>query len=1215
MGSIILKNNGYTTKIVNGIPFSALTEEPNTNYLGFDPITNNFESLNSSGQTTSYGESFTGGTISGGTFFPSGLTASTISATTYQNLPCNVESVTYFELTSKISGSTLCEGKYYLISDFQTCYDQPDYDVYFDAITSVTTYHTSTIEPLLVLATSANTISNIAYQPSYPNDKITYDWTWNITEYTNGPAKGRITERVDEFNNRTDYDHRNILFKRYRLFTFRPNQPLNGTIELLSDGTISGTNTSFTALTVGDVVYIPTTSPSYYEIVGITGDTSMTVSGDTITAAGAGQPIFLAIEETNDSNGYFSYNQTNIKTNDFIEYTTFGDAIFNNYAKNNYVGNFANNYQNVGSGFILTNNVFLEGQYESNKFGDYCHNNTFGTDNQNNIWGDYCYRNVSTNDMDDNIIGHYFNNNLINVNLVSNHIGNYFDSNKLLAENNRDFQDNIIGDQFNNNTIYSWFYTNEILNNFNNNIIGDFDDLATLQFNDNRIGHNFSENTISQNFYKNEIGYGFNNNQITGDTYTNRIGEQFENNTIYFTFYRNEILNYFTDNLIGDDGNIGNFEFFSNRIGNNFNSNTIRQYFNDNQIGNNFNSNALNGDFYTNVIGNDFYDNPNIGYDFYGNNIGNGFNNNELIGDYFKENQIDENFYSNSISYLFSNNQIGNTFENNTLGDTQFFNWDNTNIENLTGRTYNTFYNSLYGDGGNNVDNVILGKELIMHFSRNSGTTITSGDLVIGETYEITNYQGSDDFNNVADVISGTGNTVGCIFIATGTTPTDWSSNSTLTELTSYNEYHLVKFTQWTLGGNGGGFSYERTKDYPVVESAVYFTKTNYENAVDVIIPGRLEITRDNGGGAIYNSTEEGGWDQNVSPLNTEWNSIYTQPFNGSNFGYNTIFGDFKGNYIRGDFGGNKIDSDVGGNEFSGNTYLNNIGIATYDNDFLGDVYGNNWVGLFYLNVIGDSFERNSFGEGVYDNIIGTNFNANSFGHETNNNTIGEDFFSNNIKEYFYENTIGNGFQTNQIGSYFNNNTIDDYFGYGYGDPQGNKIGSNFRNNTIGEYFYNNTIPDNFEENIIGEYFQWNIINTKIDNTDFTPNYGNITGFSYTALGTGATNTTYVGVTGTTSGMGINATFDIEVSGGTVIGVSGNTQGKLYHTGDTITILGTQIDGTDINDNVVITVTAISYNPSVYEHYTCQIFERQGGNKRLSYYDSLDTLIITNINE
>ena len=231
----------------------------------------------------------------------------------------------YSSFTTLITNSGLTQGSFYLINDFRTCYDQPDFDVNNGSITTGN-YKQGPIEPIMVLATSNNTISTTVYQPSYPNDRIQYDWTWNFTEVTSGTSYGRITERIDEFNNRTDYDHRNILFKRYRLFNFIYGLPLNGTIELFSNGTISGTNTSFTALTVGDVVYIPSTSPSYYEIVSITGNTAMTVSGDTITAVGTGQQIFPTIEE-NNGNGYFSFKQTNVKTNDFVEYTTFGDAI------------------------------------------------------------------------------------------------------------------------------------------------------------------------------------------------------------------------------------------------------------------------------------------------------------------------------------------------------------------------------------------------------------------------------------------------------------------------------------------------------------------------------------------------------------------------------------------------------------------------------------------------------------------------------------------------------------------------------------------------------------------------------------------------------------------------------------------------------------------------------------------------------------------------
>jgi hypothetical protein len=982
--------------------------------------------------------------------------------------------ITYSGLVNSITTSGLSAGSFYIITDFRTCYDQPDFNSFGNPITTGN-YKQAPIEPIVVFATSVSTISIDAYQPIYPNDKIQYDWTYSTTETTNGLAYGRITERIDEFNNRTDYDHRTILFKRYRLFTHRQDQPLNGTIQLFSNGIVSGTSTSFNSLNVGDVIYLPNVNPSFYEITGITNNTSMGVSGDTIVSSGAGQVFYKANEETNDTNGYFSYKRTNVKTNDFVEYTTFGDAISENYAKNNYVGNFSNGYVTYEFNFLLANNVFLEGQYQSNKLGNYCFNNTFGTDNEHNTWGDWCYENVSTNDIDGNVIGDYFYGNLMNVNLVDNRIGNNFYNNRLLGENggveSEQFSGNIIGNNFNGNTIYSSFYDNQIGNRFENNTIGDF-------------------------------------------------------------------------------GNLDNLEFRRNVILNDFNQNIIRKDFQNNQIGNQFNENVVNGDFYKNIIGNGFYFNQNIGHNFYGNHIGNGFNENDVIGDYFQDNQIGEYFNSNNnISYNFKNNQIGNQFENNTLGNTDYFNWVNTTIENLTGRTYDTFYGSLYGSEGNNVDNLILGKEFIMH----------------------------DTVND---------------------------------------EYHKVKFTQWTLNDNGGGFSYERTKVHPTVEPTVIFTKTNGGNEVDVIVEGLLEITRDNNG-AIYNYAGEGSWDSNQSPVGTEWNSIYTQnnDNNGSDFQDNIIDNEFKGNLILNDFAGNYVKSYAGGNEFSGNVYSNQIGSFTYDNQFLGEIVDNTWQDNFYVNVIGDSFNKNTFETDFGNNIIANNFQSNQIGNNFSDNTIGQDFFNNTIGENFYENTIGDGFQTNQIGSYFNNNTIADYFGYGYGAPQGNKIGSNFYNNTIGEYFYNNTIPDNFTENTIGNYFQWNVVNTSIDSTDFTPNYGNITGFTYTATGTSATDEIYTGLSGvTTSEFGVNATFDIEVSGGTVIGVSGNTEGKLYVTGDTITILGSQIAGGVPDDDILITVSGVTI-PSVYGTYTCQLFERQGGAKRLSFYDENDTLTITNIDE
>jgi hypothetical protein len=192
---------------------------------------------------------------------------------------------------------------------------------------------------------------------------------------------------------------------------------------------------------------------------------------------------------------------------------------------------------------------------------------------------------------------------------------------------------------------------------------------------------------------------------------------------------------------------------------------------------------------------------------------------------------------------------------------------------------------------------------------------------------------------------------------------------------------------------------------------------------------------------------------------------------------------------------------------------------------------------------------------------------------------------------------------------------VQDGFGFGGVSYQGNRIGNNFNDNTIGEYFYNNTIPDNFTDNTVGDYFQWNIVDTYINFVDFTTNYGNISGITYSATGTTATDSSYGNVGGTTNGIGVNASFQIDVVSGSVTNVSIISGGTLYLTGNTITILGSQIGGTNGVDNVIITVSNVSQTPSVYELYTCNIFKNSSLSNRLSYYDGSDVLTIKNINE
>lgn len=126
----------------------------------------------------------------------------------------NYIEVTYADLQTAIGASALSAGTFYAITDYQTIYDQPDYDISGNAKVSVAT-KTGAVTTLIVLATSDSTVSHQAFQPAYPKDRILYDVTFTQTEYTGAPAKGRIIERVDEFNNRTGYDHREVLFKRY----------------------------------------------------------------------------------------------------------------------------------------------------------------------------------------------------------------------------------------------------------------------------------------------------------------------------------------------------------------------------------------------------------------------------------------------------------------------------------------------------------------------------------------------------------------------------------------------------------------------------------------------------------------------------------------------------------------------------------------------------------------------------------------------------------------------------------------------------------------------------------------------------------------------------------------------------------------------------------------------------------------------------------------
>jgi hypothetical protein len=778
---------------------------------------------------------------------------------------------TYSQFVAEAGNGLLTPGRYYLMTDYQAIYDQPNYDNFKQPIFTGNTM-TGITEPLLLLAISETQFSPNVYSTVHPQDQITYDITWDTTEISSTPAKGRITERIDQYNNRADYDHRNIFFKRYRGYSYNENDPLTGLVGISgvtgTTGILYGNaGTTFnSSLSPGTFIAISSLNPYLFQVTSVESDSIAIISGVTINVT-SNSPYYYANDD-----GIMSYYQPNIRQNQVYEYTTFGDAIGETSAVNNYIGNYSNLYLYEGLGdFLLANNVLIGGAYTNNTIGNGSYNNTFFDDCDNNQIGDSFYNNSTNDDFDGNIIGERFNNNYITANFNNNRIGS-------------DFNDNIL--------INGSFYRNNIGNDFNGNTC------TSNDFQNNEIGNQFQNNQIYNNFYKNDIGNGYNNNIIRTSFYGNLLGNGWNNNDICGNFQDNVVGDYFNTNTIGDLTDIGGIIFDENRIGYNFNNNIIKN-------------------------------------DFRGNDILNDFN-------------------QNTIYFTFRKNKIMNNFNTSTIG--------------ATGNTDNYFQN-------------------------------------------------------------------------------------------------------------------------------------------------------------------------------------------------NQIMDNFKGNDVGGEFSNNNLKTDFKGNEILNEFSYNNVGYS-----FL----ANNLEGAYMYNNIGDLFQFNS--------CYGT-------------------------------------FQYNTIGTEFYSNEVQDGFGFGGGSYQGNRIGNNFYDNIIGEYFYNNTIPDNFFNNIIGDYFQWNIVDTYVDNVDFTTNYKSISGITYAATGDTATEGSYSNLAGTTSGSGVNALFSIDVISGSVTNVSVVNPGKLYTVGDTITILGTQIGGTDVVDDVIITVASLEPNPSVYELYTCNIFKNSNLTNRLSYYDASDVLTIKNINE
>ena len=543
----------------------------------------------------------------------------------------SITSITYSALMTAIAGSALTAGQLYLITDYAT--------VHYITDSSATQYNinTGSNEPLIVLATSTNTLDKQAYSPLYPLDIIYYDPNPSNWLTDNSFSSGGVIVPgflgVIYFRNDTQqdvsmgYDFRNVLFRRWTTnvnawtssptYLDTPNSYyFNTTFSPVIPGSISGTDQYGNTLIEtnnGDGTANITESSGSYGVIGIftysNGSYADNSSGADYIATFDYSYVYGkgAIVSYTDNYIYVSVTSNNASTpgssNSWIQIINLNDFTYwntNPTSTNNipsgssysdfltFVENGSGTYNSCVSSTNIemmkdntTNNIATQSILGNNIFllsnssQIQIYGNTIGAYFFDNTISPFFRYNTIANDFGSNITGSQFNSNVIRDSFFANTTGNYFSS-------------NAIGDYCQYNTVGNSFSNNSIEDNFQVNTIGNIFSLNTIEdnFSYNTIGIYCQYNTIGDYFQENTIAGSFNSNAIGDYCQYNTVGNSFSLNTIGIYCQYNTIGDYFQYNTIG-------FSFFANTTGNYFNYNTIASNFSYNTVGTNFNSNEI----------------------------------------------------------------------------------------------------------------------------------------------------------------------------------------------------------------------------------------------------------------------------------------------------------------------------------------------------------------------------------------------------------------------------------------------------------------------------------------------------------------------------------------------------------------------------------------------------------------------------------------------
>lgn len=472
---------------------------------------------------------------------------------------------TYSQLVASITANTLIPGTEYIITDYQTVYDQDQ----------TGTLLMGPVEPLMVVAVTHNKLSPIASSLTYPNDIIYYNI--NNDGRVIGSLLGYIYRRNFTVQNiDLPLDWRVILYRRWAInvtAAYSPattyarysiivasdtnlyiskidsniaNNPLTDTVNWFKLPWVNGSQISPTETTYSFsfesnlAVSIPVNNTSFtdYNIfgTGITSGTFNILIKETLDVdiIAANNSVFLGsnISENNIGNKFIGNTIEDAFQNNVIGDSFRGNLINSTFTFNNidklFQGNIVDvNFKNnitdhsvygcfFGSAAeanyiksyaigILTGVNFIE-----NKFGIACHKLSFGDNAQLNTIGDYGESSTFGLDFQNNVIGTNSLNNVFGDTCQSNSIGNY--PSTLIIGNN--FQNNKTGHYFNTNTIETDCKGNTWGLSFANSTVGTF-------FQNNKFTDFCNLLTIGNSVFANTWEYPITGITITDATVTN----------------------------------------------------------------------------------------------------------------------------------------------------------------------------------------------------------------------------------------------------------------------------------------------------------------------------------------------------------------------------------------------------------------------------------------------------------------------------------------------------------------------------------------------------------------------------------------------------------------------------------------------------------------------------------------------------------------------